>query len=407
MRDTHLYETLLGLEKPWRVTSVDVNLAELQVHVFVDHDDVSFRCAKCDHERSLHDHQPERVWRHLDTMQYTTLLHARPPRVHCPEHGVGVVNLPWAGVRSRFTLLFERFAIDVLLLTSVGSAAKLLGISWDEAWQIKRKAVERGLARKPKAPPVYIGVDEKSFKKGQDSYMTIVCDLDEGNVEWVGDDRTAECLGQYLKQFTEAQRDAIHGFAVDMWRPYAKAIRENVTDSDKKIIYDRFHVMQEINEALDLVRKGENRELRALGLSTLIGSKYLWLRASENVPRFQRKRFAGLKHLKLKTARAWAIKEMLRHLWDFKTLSRARAFFKRWYGWACRSRLTPVIKAAKKLMRHFERIMNYFTHRITNAMAESINGRIERLSRIANGFRNRNNFKVAILFHHGGLNLYP
>lgn len=407
MRDTNLYATLLGLDSPWHVTSVDVKLEALEVHVFVNHEDVLLRCAKCARECPLYDHHPERVWRHLDTMQYTTLLHADPPRVHCEEHGIGVVSLPWAQARSRFTLLFERFAIDVLLMTSVKAAAKLLRISWDEAWGIKRKAVERGKSRKSAAPPSYIGIDEKSFKKGQDSYMTIVCDLINGHVDWIGDNRKAECLDQYFEQFSEAQRGSILGLAMDMWRPYTKSVRQHVPDADTKIIYDRFHVMQEINEAVDAVRKAEHRQLLMVDDSSLLGTKYLWLWASENVPLKVRRQFAALKRLNLKTGRAWSIKEMLRHLWSFKSLRRAVAFFKRWYAWASRCRLAPVIKAAHKIKRHFTRIMNYFTHRITNAMAESINGRIERLSRIANGFRNRNNFKTAVLFHHGGLDLYP
>jgi transposase len=111
--------------------------------------------------------------------------------------------------------------------------------------------------------------------------------------------------------------------------------------------------------------------------------------------------------LKLRTARAWAIKELLRQLWDYKTLRFARAFWKRWYMWASHSKLPAVVKAARKLRRHEHRILNYFSHRITNSMAESLNAQIERIKRLACGFRNRENFRIAVLFRLGGLSLYP
>lgn len=407
MHDRDLYAKLLGLDKPWRVVNVELKLAELEVHVYVDHGEHAWECPECGRAGRLYDHQGERTWRHLDTMQYTTLLHAKPPRVNCEEHGPRAVRLPWADPKARFTLLFERFAIDVLRMASVDAAAKLLRLSWDEAWRIKERAVERGLERKPKVPPAYVGVDEKAFRAGKGSYMTIVCDLVEGNVEWVGKERKAETLTEYFDQFTDEQIEKIEGFAMDMWPAYTKAVRDRIPGADEKIIYDRFHVMREVNEALDLIRKAENRELLKEGNEALKGSKYLWLRSKEKIARKRRQSFAELRRTKLKTARAWAIKESLRHLWDFRQPSRAQQYWKRWFFWASHSRMAPMIKAARKLKRHEVRILNYFSHRITNAMAESLNGQIERLKRVANGFRSQTNFKTAILFHHGGLALYP
>lgn len=407
MHDTDLYAKLLGLEKPWSVENVDLKLDKLEVHVFVTHGEHTWTCPECSAECSLYDHQAERVWRHLDTMQYTTMLHAQPPRVKCGDHGVRVARLPWADPSARFTLMFERFAIDVLRMTSVDAAARLLRLSWSEAWRIKERAVERGLERKTNEPPTYIGIDEKAFRSGQASYMTIISDLQRGKVEWVGEDRTAETVAKYFDQYTSEQLGRIEGFAMDMWRAYTKAVQERIPGADDKIIYDRFHVMKEINEALDQVRKQEHRALRSEGSELLKGSKYLWLTSKERVSRRRRREFARLRRHNLKTGRAWSIKETLRRLWDYRSTSWALAFWNKWYFWASHSRLVPVMRAAKKLKKHQKRILNYFTHRITNSIAESINGQIERLKRVANGFRNKDNFRTAILFHHGGLDLYP
>jgi hypothetical protein len=119
------------------------------------------------------------------------LLHARTPRVKCDEHGIHQVALPWAEPRSRFTAMFERFAIDVLRETSVAGATRILRISWDEAFGIMGRAVERGLARREDVPVEYVGIDEKSIRKGH-RYLTIATDLQRGAVLWLGENRKAE-----------------------------------------------------------------------------------------------------------------------------------------------------------------------------------------------------------------------
>jgi transposase len=282
-----------------------------------------------------------------------------------------------------------------------------LHLSWDEAWAIQQRAVERGLERKERRPPTCIGVDEKAVAKGADSYVTMVCDAKMGTVEWIAAGRKAESLGGYFEQFSAEQLQSITAVAMDVWPGFTKAVQQSVPDASDKMVYDRFHVMQEIGKALDMVRKVEHRELVQDGNPLLKGSKYLWLRSAENVPRTFRLRFAALKRSATKTSRAWALKETLRHLWDLRTRAGAQRFFDRWYFWATHSRLQPIIAAARKIKRHEIKLLNYFSARLTNAMSESINGRIERLKRIANGYRNVDNFRTAVLFRYGGLDLFP
>ena len=407
MRDTELYGQMLGLNSPWRVERVELMLDKQQVHVWVEHGQERWKCPECGEPCPLHDHSGERVWRHLDTMQYTTLLHARPPRISCEEHGVRQVLLPWAEPKGRFTMLFECFAIGVLRELGVAGAQRLLRISRDEAWQIEHRAVGRGLARKKQEIPELLGIDEKAWRKGQDSYLSVVCDLDEGTVEWIGDDRKAETLGEYFGRFTLEQRQKVGAVAMDMWKAYTLAVRTWIPDADRKIVYDRFHVMKELVEAVDRVRKAEGRKMEQSDARALKGSKYLWLRSRQNVAREHHRRFAALRRVAVKTARAWAIKELFRQLWDLKTEAGAIRFWKSWYFWATHSRLVPIMSAAKKLHRHLDKLINYFRFRVSNAQAESLNARIEKIKRIAHGYRNLENFKTAIYFHFGALDLYP
>lgn len=406
MKDTDHYAALLGLPWPWFVANVELQLEQRRVDIHVDHrNDATWQCPVCAAPASLYDHAEQRTWRHLDTMQYGTYLHARIPRIECDEHGVKQVKLPWAEPKSRFTLLFERFALDVLACTTVSGARSILRISWDEAWSILRRGVERGLQRKSNEAPRHIGVDEKAVAKGH-RYLTLVVNTEAPCIEFVTVDRETSSLAAYFEKIGEQAAD-IESVAMDMWPAYLRAVRQYVPDAESKIVYDRFHVTSELVEAVDRVRKAEHRELLRKGSTTLSKTKFWWLHNRGSVPHKHRHAFAQLRAMKLRSARAWTIKELFRRFWTYTTLWRATAFWKRWFAWASRCRLEPIVKAAKKLKKNLRYILNYFAHPVTNAMSESMNAQIEKIKRLAHGYRNRTNFITAIYFHCGRLDLYP
>lgn len=406
MRDTELYRHLLGLESPWTVARVELDLKDQRVDVWAEHLETKWPCPECGKEFAAYDHAPERSWRHLDSCQFKTVLRARVPRVDCPEHGVRQVRVPWAEPKARFTALFERFAIDVLRETDVLGATRILRISWDEAWHILERAVGRGRERKGTRAPRRIGVDEKSAAKGH-NYLTLVCDLDEATVEHIADERKKESLDTYFSALRPEEIAAIEAIAMDMWEPFIQSVRANVPEAQKKLVFDKFHIMGHMGKAVDLVRRREHRLQREGGRSVLTGSKYLWLYSPENLPEDRRAEFEALRSLNLKTGRAWAIKESLRAMWGYRREGWARTYFARWYYWATHSRLESVIKVAKMMKRHATNVFTYFRHRVTNAVAEGINSKIQTIKKRAYGFRNREHFKLAIYFHCGGLDLYP
>lgn len=406
MKDTELYHHLLGLQEPWFVSDVQINVNGQQVDVWVEHPKgLQWACPECGAQGPLHDHAQERVWRHLDSCQFRTFLHARPPRVVCPEHGVRQVRLGWAERRSRFTLLFERFAIEVLANTHIQAGRRILGISWDEAWHLMDRAVQRGLRSKPKRIIAQLGVDEKHAGAGQD-YVTIVCDLDRGTVEEVTEGNNCGSLEAYFDQLTQEQLEGIEAVAMDMAGGYINAVSGRLANGREKIVFDRFHIMKLMNEAVDKVRKQEHKRLKGEGNPMLAGTKFLWLYGQERLPTRHGDWFANLRSAGLKTARAWAIKEMLRHLWKYKSRAWAEKYWKRWYFWATHSRLEPVKKIAYTLKSFLYGVLSYCKHRITNAMTEGINSKIETLWKSACGFRNKQRFRTVILFHLGGLKLY-
>jgi transposase len=269
-----------------------------------------------------------------------------------------------------------------------------------------KRAVARGLIRKEKKIPARIAVDEKSFAKGH-KYETIVCDHDKGTVEYVADYNRQESLAQYYRLFTKEERASVIAVTMDMWEAFILATMDYIPQWEDKIVFDRFHVMRQVSDAVDKVRKEENKEFLEKGIDVLKGTKYLWLWNPENIPEWRLPEFKVLKQYDLKVSRAWAIKESLRHLWDYTSETWARKYFKRWYFWATHSRLKPIIEAAKTLNNHVDNILTYTKHRITNALAEGLNSKIEKVKRMACGYSNREHYRNAIYFHCGGLDLIP
>ena len=403
---TRHYEQILGLEFPWRIQAVELDHEATELRIRVELTARGrLRCPVCQSLCGRHDHRTRR-WRHLDTMQYTTILEVDVPRVHCKEHGVHQIRVPWAEESSRFTALFEALVIDWLQETSTQAVARQLRLSWDQVAGIQARAVQRGLARRQKRSPTAIGVDETSFQKRHE-YITVVNDLDKGIVLYVADDRRQEALEGYFKDLGSEGCAALESIAMDMWQPFIAATRAFVPEADKKIVFDKFHIAMHLGKAVDRVRRQENRELRAQGDDRLVKTKYDWLRNPDNMSSDQWREFAPLRTSCLKVARAWAIKESAMLLWGYVKRGWAERMWKRWYSWAIRSRLEPVKRVARMIKKHWEGVINAATSNVTNARAEGINSKIQWIKRMASGYRNRENFRNAIYFHLGGLDLYP
>jgi transposase len=317
-----------------------------------------------------------------------------------------VVKLPWAEPSGRFTALFEALAIEWLKAASQKAVAKLLQLSWDEIHGIMERAVERGLRRRQAEPVPHIGVDEKAFRKGH-HYFTLVNDLVRGRVLHVAEDRNQSSLDGFWQTLTAEQIDGITAVAMDMWDPYLNSVREHLPAAEGKIVFDKFHIAKHLSEAVDKVRRKENKVLRAAGDDTLVGTRYDWLRHPARREPQERRAFAALRDSGLKTARAWALKETMMAFFDYRYEGPACKHFRWWHNWAVRSRLQPMMEVGRMLQRRFANIVTYLRHRITNATSESLNAKIQWVKYTARGFRNKQNFVNAIYFHCGGLNLAP
>lgn len=406
MRDRDLYATILGLRDPWQVVDVDLDTASEEVRVHVKaRDGARFGCSECGAISPRHDHRA-REWRHLDTCQFRTILVAEVPRVKCDEHGVRQVHVPWAEPGSGFTALFEAIVIDWLREAAIQAVARRMQLSWDQVANIQERAVRRGLSRRQIGSIEFIGVDETSFRKRHD-YVTVVTDLFTGAVLDAVDDRRRSSLDEFYRKLTGEQLAAIKAVATDMHQPYVASTRSHVPDADAKICFDRFHVSKHFGDALDKVRRVEHRELMAAGDAILTGTKHTWLRRAEALDATQQEVLDILRKRSLRTARAWAMKEHATRLWRYVRPGWARRAWEWLIGWMQRSRLDPMRRLARMLKRHLWGIVNAAVQGVTNAGSESVNARIQRVKKMSCGFRNKARFRNAILFHLGGLDLYP
>lgn len=407
MKDTKLYEAALGLSAPWKVTSVDLNLKAGEVVVHVDTEPQLWGCPECNRRMHVHDYAVRR-WRHLDTCQFLTIVEARIPRVRCEEHGTITVRVPWAESHSHFTSLFERLAIDMLHDCSISAASKYLRLSWDEVDHIKERAVTRGMQRKGSIKAEAICLDEKSVGRGHD-YITVVTKVTENGpiVDHIADGRDESSLDQFWQSQSPQELQDIKCASMDMWKPYMNSVEKHLPAGRDAISHDPFHIVKNMNAAVETVRRNEVPILSQQEAQELKGTRFMWLYGYENLPPRWSERIRTLKNSQMQTARAWRLKETLRSMYQCQTHVQALVFFRDWYRDAMRSKLEPVKKVARSLKENLNCVLNYFVFRVTNAFSEGINSTIQAIIKRANGYRNRERLKRDLYFHLGGLDLYP
>jgi len=404
-----LYKDIIGVKEPWIITAVNKDELSRKITIRIEYDpEKLLACPICAQSTKRYDHRV-RILRYLDTCQYETFLEVYVPRIKCQKDGVQQIQLPYAEKHSRFTSRFERAIIIWLKSSPISTVAENFELSWDEVDGIMQRAVKRGLEKRKETKVYDMGIDEISFQKGHD-YATIILDKNQDCVLDVLADRKAETVETWLKMPKSSDLSEINSISMDMWDPYIRAVRAAIPDADEKIAFDRFHVSKHLNQALDKVRRREHFELiRVTGSSPLTRSRFQWLINSNRVDNrsSKRKTFLSLSRLNLETARAWRIKETANSLWDYLYMNVAEEAWKKLLWWISHCRIPEMKKAGQTIRNYFWGILNAIRFKTTNGMLEAKNNYIQRIKRTACGFRSRDRFRTAILFHLGKLDLFP
>jgi transposase len=401
MFEKKLIEELLGITKPWRIEEL-VMEAERQTIV------VRVSCGEevwgVDGKRWHIQGWEVRRWRHLDLWQLKTEIEARVPRVKDPETGeTQMVRVPWAEKHQRHTRLFEQHALEVVGISrTLEQARKHLGVTWKMLEAVMRRAVERGLERRSLEGLEAVGVDEKSFRSGQD-YVALMSDLKAGRVlevvEGAGEPRVV-ALWEALPQ---QQRQEVKAAAMDRGAAMISGTRAAAPQA--LIVHDRYHISAELGRMVDQTRRAEHKRLSRQGDDGLAGSRFDWLGGMDRLEGARLERFDRLVRRYGKVGRAWSMKELFAEFWQQPDALSAHRFFKDWKRLAMRSRNKLLKKLALSLEKSLPYLLNYFSHRITNAMTEGFNSVIQQIKAAARGFRSFQSYRTRILFFCGKLDL--
>ena len=388
---TKLFEQSIGVKEPWYIRSIETKDAE--VHVYVDiREGNLLPCPECGRMcvRAGYEKE-ERVWRHGDCLFYPCYVHCRRPRVRCGEHKTKVVEAPWARKSSRFTLMFEGYAMLLLADMPILKASKLLRCNEKSLTRILRYWVQEAVEKDNLQEVRSIAADETSFKRGQ-SYVTVIIDAAKRRVIDVEDGRAAQQIIDFSYKLEEkgGSCERISFVSSDLSSAYRTGFQFCFPNAKHTV--DKFHVKKLLLDALDEVRKSEQQEQKVKRKF----SKKLLMIPETRQTKEQRDKVAQLSREYPKTGRAFRMVQALDTVYASSNEETAKERLEGLYRWMRRSRLEPMKRVAKTLRSYFEEILNFFRSRLTNAICEGINSMIQAAKRKARGYHTFEGFSSMI-----------
>ncbi len=389
------FDLLLELEDDWRVKKITTNHRSKEVSIHIEYIGKGV---------PIYDHLAKRKWRHLDIMDYKTYIVSKVPRVKNTKGKIKAISVPWASKHERHTYKFEHRVIDLLLATkNQTKTSEYLNVSFRVVNRIMHNSTERGMLRRSYEDLVFehLSIDEKSFKKGH-QYISVLSHPRSGCIIEVEEGRTIEATEQLIdKSLTTQQQKEIQTMSMDMWKSYLTVVKDKLPNAS--IVHDKFHLIKYLNEAIDKVRR---REVKTN--DELLNSRYALLKNVENLTDKLHAKFKAIKNANYEVAKAWQIRENFKDIFQKET-EKTNAFilFNQWILLSVKQNIKEMTKVVKTFNNHMSGVINVLIYNFNNAMAERLNGKIQKLKTVAKGYRTFKNFRSAILFFNGGLNLYP
>jgi transposase len=405
MPDLDLFQRALGLQPPWEVVEDKFDAEHKRLDLRIDFPKGSrFPCPECGRaDCPVHDTETQ-TWRHLDFFQHQAYLHARVPRVECPEHGVRRVTVPWARPRSDFTLLFEALLMAMVKEMPVAAIAKLVGEYDKKIWRVVHHYVDLAVEGQDLSETERLGIDDTSFRRGQD-YVTVFADLDpsERRAVFVTEGRDQQTVEQFAAFLTGHGGEAkqIVEVCQDMSQAYAAGVRDHLPQA--RVTFDRYHVKQKLSEAVDTVRKVEAKQHKEL----LKGTKYLWLKRTDKLTVKQLDWLDDLLAQPLDTVRAYEQALRFDDFYELRDPATAEEYLRRWVTDAKATELEPLIKFVEMIEAHWEGVLRWHRTRASNGLLEGLNSLIQAAKRRARGYRSARNYKTVIYLVAGKLNAGP
>lgn len=397
MIDTDLFQLALSLTTPWQVTSSEFELQRKRLDIRIDFPRGStFSCPACEQANLKAYDTKEKTWRHLNFFQHEAYLTARVPRVRCSKCGIRLVEVPWARSESGFTLLFEAMIMTLAKAMPVNTIAAWVNEHDTRLWRVLHHYVDAARAHADYSEVTQVGVDETSSRRGH-NYVSLFVDLEGPRVLFATEGKDAATVGRFKQDLTahKGNPEDIKEVCCDMSPAFISGVEKQFPGA--QLTFDKFHIMKIINEAVDDVRRQEQKDRPELART-----RYLWLKNPENLKPSQAETLEGLtlRKLNLKTRRAYHIRLNFQALFN-QPPELAEAFLKNWYYWATHSRLEPIKQAAYTIKRHWDGVLRWFHSNINNGILEGINSLIQAAKAKARGYRTTRNL-IAMIYLIGG-----
>jgi transposase len=324
--------------------------------------------------------------------------------------------VPWARDGSGFTLLFEAHVMDLIPAMPVAAAARMVGEHDTRLWRIIHHYVNAARARADHSGISRVAFDETAARRGHD-YVSLFVNLDRSQVLFVADGKDAatfafgwrtpsvsECgtVSAFADDLTEHGGDPakVCEVCIDMSPAFIKGTTQHLPQAE--ITFDKFHTVKIVNDAVDEVRREEQKRRPELKRT-----RYAWLKNETNLSTSQRETIESLARSNLKTARAYQIRLTFQEFYQQPSREGAETFLKKWYFWATHSRLQPMIDAAKTVKRHWDGILRWHDTHIANGILEGINSLVQAAKAKARGYRSAHNLKAMIYLIAGKLEILP
>lgn len=360
-------------------------------------------CAKCNCRAPGYDRLPTRQFEFVPLWQIPVFFIYAMRRVDCPQCGVTVEKVPWCDGKNQLTTTYRWFLAGWAKQLSWKAVAETFGASWQSVFRSVKHAVSWGLAHRSLEGIKSIGVDEVQWQKGH-KYLTLVYQIDAGckRLLWIGNDRTTKTFLRFFRMLGNERSRQLEFICSDMWKPYLKVIAKKANQAIH--VLDRFHIMQKMGKALDKVRAGEARQMKADGYEEVLKhSRWCFLKRSENLTDKQTVKLSELLKYNLKSVRAYLLKEDFQRFWEYVSPVWAARFLDEWCARTMRSKIEPMKNVAKSLRTHRALILNWFRAKgvISAGIVEGLNNKVKLTTRKSYGFRTYGAIETA-LYHNLG-----
>jgi transposase len=360
-------------------------------------------CSCCHQHASLYDRLTVRRFEFVPMWGYRVFFVYHMRRVNCKTCGIKVEEVPWASGKYTLTKTYMMFISSWAKKLSWSETARSFRTSWRKVFDAVRFVVEYGLKYRGVSDVESIGVDEIAIQKGH-KYLTVAYQIDKHCIRllWVGRDRTVGTLQSFFREFGDQWARQLKHICSDMWKPYLKVIKEKAPQALN--ILDRFHIVANLNKAIDEVRADERRQLEKDGYEPVLKkSRWCLLKRKENLTENQEVRLTDLLKYNLKSVRAYLLKEDFNGFWEYTSAAWAGRFLDRWCTRVMRSKIEPMKKQAKSIRKHKPLILNWFKAKkaFSSGTVEGLNNKAKVATRKAYGFKSLECAEIA-LYHQLG-----